>query len=188
MSQNLAKETIRNYIMLIGDDPDRPGLLETPDRIIRSWEELYAGYKQDPSEMFKTFDDVDDNVEKNGLIYLKDIEFFSVCEHHMLPFTGVAHIGYIPNGRVIGVSKLARLLDIFARRLQLQERIAEQVTDALMRYLHPKGAVCIIEGRHHCLMSRGVKKQQATMGYSSMKGVFLTDMIARNEFVSIVAK
>jgi len=109
-----------------------------------------------------------------------------MCEHHMLPFTGVAHIGYIPFGRVIGISKLARLLDIYAQRLQIQERIAEQITDALMEYLQPKGAACIIEAVHQCMKCRGVRKQNAVMGYSSLKGAFLIDHKARQEFIQLV--
>lgn len=178
-----GKELIRDYLLCIGEDPDRPGLLETPSRVVRAWEELYSGYHQDPAEVFKIFEDSE---EEGGLVYLKDIEFSSMCEHHMLPFTGVAHIGYIPNGAVIGVSKLARLLEIYTRRLQVQERIAEQVTNALMKYLAPKGAACIIQATHHCISSRGIKKQHASMGYSSMKGVFLTDINTRNEFVTLV--
>lgn len=180
------KELVRSLIAAIGDDPNRPGVLDTPKRVQKSWERLFEGYKIDYRTIFTTFADDDDCVPKTGLVYLKNIEFYSFCEHHMLPFFGVAHVGYIPNGRVIGVSKLARLVDVFARRLQIQERIAEQVTTALMEELQPKGAACIIEARHMCMMARGVEKQQSSMGYSSMKGVFLTDMNARTEFINLV--
>ena len=170
---------LRTQIEHIGDDPYREGLLETPKRMQESWEEMFSGYQQHPKDVFKVFEE-----EKiGGLVYMKDIEFFSTCEHHWLPFYGVAHIGYIPNGPVIGASKLSRLLDVFAKRLQIQERIAEQVTDALMDYLRPKGAACIIEAKHMCMACRGVKKQQSTMGYSSMKGVFLESQNARTEFI-----
>lgn len=179
-----GEQLIRECLLSIGEDPDRPGLLDTPNRVVRSWGELYQGYAQDPKDVFVAFDN--EGGTHGGLVYLKNIEFASMCEHHMLPFTGVAHIAYIPNGRVIGISKLARLLDIYAKRLQIQERIAEQVTDALMQYLEPKGAACIIEGVHLCMKCRGVQKQNAVMGYSSLKGSFLTDSKARQEFIQLV--
>jgi GTP cyclohydrolase I len=182
------KDCIIRCLEYIGEDPTREGLIETPSRVIRSWEELFSGYKQNPDDVFKKFDG--DGV--GGLVYLKDIEFYSTCEHHMLPFWGTAMIAYIPNGKVIGVSKLARLLDIFARRLQIQERIGEQVTDALMRHLNPIGAACLLEAKHFCISSRGVRKQHSVMGYSSMKGVFLekTDagIAARAELMSLWGK
>ena len=177
------KETIRAQLQYIGENPDRNGLQETPDRIVRAWNELFMGYKQNPGDIFTTFDTTQ---QIKGLVYLKNIEFFSMCEHHMLPFFGQAHIGYIPDGPVIGISKLARLLDIYARRLQIQERIAEQVTSDLMHYLKPKGAVCLIEAKHLCISCRGVRKQSSIMGYSSVKGVFLNDQKARNEFMRLI--
>lgn len=181
-STDTVQQNIIRLLQYIGEDPDREGLRETPDRIIRSWDEIFAGYRQRPQDVFKTFDD--DKI--GGLVYLKDIEFFSTCEHHWLPFSGKAHIGYIPNGPVIGASKLARLLDMYACRLQIQERLAEQVTGALMAYLKPLGAVCIIEARHLCMACRGVKKQHSVMGYSSVKGAFFDDARARAEFISLV--
>lgn len=184
--QNGPTEAIVRLLEYIGEDPTREGLLETPSRVIKAYDELFAGYNQDPKEIFKTFD----GSQIGGLIYLKNIEFYSFCEHHMIPFYGSAHIGYISNGRVIGVSKLARLLDIFSKRLQIQERIGEQVTTALMDYLNPIGAACIIEAKHLCISGRGVKKQHSVMGYSSFKGVFLEDslkgMAARNEFQALI--
>jgi len=180
--EDTVQQNIVRLLEYIGEDPNREGLRETPDRIIRSWDEIFAGYKQNPKDVFKTFED--DKI--GGLVYLKDIEFFSTCEHHWLPFSGKAHIGYIPNGPVIGASKLARLLDIYACRLQIQERLAEQVTDALMEYLKPMGAACIIEARHLCMACRGVKKQHSIMGYSSVKGAFFEDARARTEFISLV--
>lgn len=183
-----AEDHIVRCLEYIGEDPTREGLLDTPARVIRSWEEIFAGYKQDPEEVFKNFDG--DGI--GGLIYLKDIEFYSTCEHHMLPFWGTAMIAYIPNGKVIGVSKLARLLDIFARRLQIQERIGEQVTNALMDHLNPIGAACLLEAKHFCISSRGVRKQHSVMGYSSMKGVFLDHsdggIAARAELMSLWGK
>lgn len=179
---------IKYLIQAVGDDPLRAGVQETPERVVRSYEELFGGYNIDPVSVIKDFDE--DMVDVTGLVYMKDVEFFSTCEHHLLPFTGVAHIGYIPcAGRVIGASKLSRILDVFARRLQIQERIAEQVTDALQKYLKPLGSMCVIEGQHMCMMCRGVKKH-ATMGYSSAKGIFLEDThdgaTARSEFLSLI--
>lgn len=183
-----AEGIIVDLLNAIGEDPTREGLLETPRRVVKSWEELFAGYKQDPAAIFKDFDG--DGI--GGLVYLKNIEFYSTCEHHLLPFHGQAMIAYIPNGRVIGVSKLARLLDIFARRLQVQERIGEQVTNALMKYLKPIGAACLIEAKHLCIACRGVKKQHSVMGYNSLKGVFLEQsdrgVAARAELMTLWAR
>lgn len=170
-NESPAEDAVTRLIEVIGDDPNRKGLFETPRRVIASFEELFVGYKQDPAEIFKTFDDEQEKFE--GLVYLKDIEFYSTCEHHLLPFSGKAMIAYIPNGPVIGASKLARLLDIYSRRLQMQERIAEQVTNALMKYLNPLGAACLIEAKHFCITCRGVRKQHSIMGYNSLKGAFL---------------
>ncbi len=179
-------ERIRMMIRLIGDNPEREGLKDTPLRVLKSWREIFAGYQTNPEDLFTTFEE-----EKfGGLVYLRDIEFYSTCEHHMLPFYGKAFIAYIPDGPVIGVSKLARLLDAFARRLQIQERIAEQVTDELMNRLKPKGAACLIEAKHLCIACRGIQKQSSIMGYNSLKGVFLEDssmgIAARNELMLAV--
>ena len=181
-----AEDSVTRMIQAIGDDPNRTGLLETPKRVVKSWDELFYGYKQNPKDVFKTFDE---DHKFGGLVYLNNIEFYSTCEHHLLPFFGKALIAYIPNGPVIGVSKLARLLDVFSRRLQIQERIAEQVTDALMEHLNPIGTACLIEAKHFCMACRGVKKQHSEMGYHSLKGVFLEDsykgIAARQELMTI---
>jgi len=173
---------ITRLIEFIGENPDREGLQETPKRVIKSFKTLYGGYAQDPEEIMKTFteDDCDE------MVVLKDITIHSTCEHHMLPFSGVAHIGYIPDGKVIGVSKLARLLEIFARRLQIQERIGEQVTSALMKHLKPLGAVCVIEARHCCMTARGVEQQTTTMITSSLKGVMKEKAATRAEFMQFI--
>ncbi len=183
-----AEDAIIRIIESIGEDPTREGLLETPKRVIKSYEEIFSGYKQDPKDVFKIFEE--DKI--GGLVYLKNIEFYSVCEHHMLSFSGQAFVAYIPNGPVIGASKLARLLDVFCNRLQIQERIGEQVTNALMEYLKPIGAACLTEAKHLCMACRGVKKQHSVMGYSSLKGVFMEDtnkgMMARNELMALWAR
>ena len=180
--QLLKVRAIRNQIALIGDDPARPGVLDTPKRIIKSWDEIYKGYQQDPADFMTVFDS--DGCDQ--IVLLKDIELYSMCEHHMLPFYGKAHVAYIPDGRVIGISKLARLLDIYARRMQIQERIGEQVTDALMHYLKPLGAACIIEASHMCMRMRGVGKQNSVMTTSSMKGVFMTKPEAKEELMMLI--
>lgn len=177
------QQLIRQIIKEIGDNPDRPGLIETPARVVRSWEELFSGYKQNPSDIFKVFDE--DGY--NEMIWMKNIEFYSMCEHHILPFYGQAHVAYVASkSRVIGASKLARLVDIFARRLSTQERIAKCVTESLMENLQPAGAACIIEGVHLCMRCRGIGKQNSIMGTSCLRGVFLTDDKARQELIGLL--
>jgi GTP cyclohydrolase I len=175
-------ENVRRLIEYIGDDPKREGLLETPSRVLRSYETLFSGYKQNPEDVIKVFEDG----ACNEMVLLKGVEFASFCEHHILPFIGQAHIAYIPNGKVIGVSKLVRILEIYARRLQIQERIGEQVTECLMKYLQPKGAACVLSAKHLCMSCRGVEKQHSTMITSSLKGVFLEDARTRSEFLSMI--
>jgi GTP cyclohydrolase I len=178
-----AKSSIIQILRHLGEDPEREGLKDTPSRVVKSWSELYAGYGKDVSSIFTTFSDVHGY---NQIVICKDIELYSMCEHHMLPFFGKAHVAYLPNRKVIGLSKLARLVDIYARRLQIQERIGEQVTDDLMKYLKPVGAACIIEASHMCMRMRGVNKQESTMVTSSLKGVFLTDNGARAELLQLI--
>lgn len=176
------QELIRKQLTYIGEDPTREGLLETPGRILRSWDTLYAGYKQSPADLLTVF-------EKDGydqIVLLKDIELYSMCEHHMLPFFGKAHVAYLPGKHVIGISKLARLVDIYARRLQIQERLCQQVTAALMEYLKPQGAACVIEATHLCMKMRGVQKQNSVMVTSSLTGVFLSDSTVRSEFMNLI--
>lgn len=189
-NESTVQDSIVRLIEYIGEDPCRAGMKETPNRIVRSWEEIFVGYKRDVKEVFKTFDDEKERF--GGLVYLKGVEFYSTCEHHWLPFSGEAFIAYIPNGPVIGASKLARLLDIFACRFQMQERIGEQITNALMGYLKPLGAACLIEARHLCMACRGIKKQHSVMGYSSLKGLFLENSSAgiavRNELMALWGK
>lgn len=175
-------DNIVRILQYIGEDVNREGLLETPKRVVNSWKEIFSGYEQDPKALFKCFE----TDAYGGMVYKKNIEFFSTCEHHMLPFSGVAHIGYIPNGCYIGASKLGRLLDVYAQRLQIQERIAEQITTALMDYLNPLGAACVIEAKHNCIACRGVKKINSIYGYSSMKGAFMDNAAARTEFMMLI--
>lgn len=179
VSLNEQIETIIGYI---GDDPGREGLKETPLRVIKAYEEIYSGYRDSPEEHMKVFDEP----STDELVLMKDIEFFSMCEHHMLPFYGKAHVAYITNGRVIGASKLARILDVYARRLQIQERISQQVTTALDEGLDPKGSACIIEASHLCMMCRGVKKQHSVMVTSSLTGVFRDSATSRSELFQLI--
>ena len=173
---------IYNLLLAIGEDPEREGLKDTPKRIVKSWEELYSGYNKNPKDLLTVFN----AGTYDQIILLKDIEFYSTCEHHMLSFSGKAHVAYLPNKKIIGISKLARLVDIYARRLQIQERIGEQVTTALMKYLKPKGAACVLEAGHLCMKCRGANKQNSIMVTSSLKGVFKEDMKAREELLRLI--
>ena len=175
---NRMKGYIRDMICVIGEDPDREGLLGTPDRIIRSWKELYSGYGEKPEKILGvTFES-----ESDEMIILKQIEFASSCEHHMMPFTGVCHIGYIPDGRIVGISKLARLVDIYSRRLQIQERVTTQIADAIMAHLKPKGCMVVMNAVHLCMRIRGVSKQNSTMITQAVRGIFADSPGVRNEF------
>jgi GTP cyclohydrolase IA len=171
---------IVDILKMIGEDPTRDGLRETPARVEKSWKHLFAGYKKNPADVLKEFESSYDE-----MVVLKNIEMYSVCEHHMQPFFGHAHVAYLPNEKVVGISKLARVLEIYSRRLQIQERICQQVTDALMEHLNPKGAACVIEAKHFCMMCRGVEKQNSTMMTSSLKGAFREPAV-RAEFFSLI--
>jgi GTP cyclohydrolase I len=162
------EDNVVRLIEYIGDDPNREGLLETPSRVIKSYGDLFSGYHKEPKDVFKIFE----NDSSDEMVVLRDIEFYSTCEHHMIPFFGKAHIAYIPDGKVIGLSKMARLLEIFTRRLQIQERISQQVTDTMDLYLAPLGSACILEAKHMCMCARGVGKQNSTMVTSSLSGAF----------------
>lgn len=175
-------ENVRRLLEYIGENPNREGLLETPDRVIRSYDKLFGGYKQDPKDVLKVFTEG----ACDEMVLLKNIEFHSTCEHHMIPFTGRAHIAYCPDKKVIGISKLARLLEIYTRRLQIQERIGMQVTQALDELLEPKGSACIIEAQHLCMTARGVEKQNSVMVTSSLTGVFLEEYSTRNELLTLI--
>jgi len=180
------QNNIVRMIQFIGEDITREGLLKTPERIVKSWKKIFEGYKIDPASIFTTFEP--DGY--NQLVLLRNVEFFSNCEHHWQPFFGKAHIGYIAKDRIVGISKLARLLDIYARRLQIQERIGQQVTSDLMKYLDPAGAACIIEAEHLCMRCRGVEKQNSVMVTSSLTGRFLEDTdggrAARSELMGLI--
>jgi GTP cyclohydrolase I len=179
--QDLYREMIRR----IGEDPERDGLLRTPERMEKSMAFLTKGYNQTVSQVLHEalFD-----VDYDEMVIVKDIEFFSLCEHHLLPFFGKAHVAYVPNGKVIGLSKTARLVDVFARRLQVQERLTRQISDAIEEAIHPQGVAVILEAQHLCMMMRGVEKQHSHTVTSAMLGVFKTQTQTRNEFLSLVRR
>lgn len=183
----MPEKIVQQMLIAIGEDPEREGLVKTPHRVVRAWKELFGGYTQSPEQVLVTDFDSDGY---QGMVLLKDIEFFSTCEHHLLSFGGRGHIAYIPNKRVVGISKLARVLDIYARRLQIQERIGEQVVDAIMNYVKPIGAACILEAKHLCMQCRGVEKQHSIMVTSSLRGVFMKKTLegqtARAELMSLI--
>ncbi len=179
--QDLYREMIRR----VGEDPDRDGLLKTPDRMEKSMAFLTRGYTQTVEEVLHNalFD-----VDYDEMVIVKDIEFYSMCEHHLLPFYGKAHVAYVPKGKVIGLSKTARLVDVFARRLQVQERLTRQISDAIEEAIMPQGVGVILEAQHLCMMMRGVEKQHSHTVTSAMLGVFKTQMQTRNEFLSLVRR
>jgi GTP cyclohydrolase I len=180
----LARLT-RELLLAIGEDPDREGLLKTPERVAKALAFLTSGYRTDAKELINgaCF-----TQETSSMVIVKDIEVYSMCEHHMLPFFGRCHIGYIPSGRVFGVSKLARLVDMYARRLQLQERLTEQISKIVMESVAAKGVGVMIEARHLCMMMRGVEKQNSTMVTSSVLGVFRDSVPTREEFLSLIGR
>jgi GTP cyclohydrolase IA len=175
---------VTQLLLGIGEDPEREGLRETPQRVVRSWQELFAGYQQRPEEVLKVFEDG----ACDEMVVLKNIEFYSVCEHHWLPFWGTIHIGYIPDKRVVGVSKLARLVEIFSRRLQIQERLTTQIAEALFQALRPLGVMVVCQARHFCMTARGIKKQRSQMVTSANCGVFREDEKARHEFLHLIGR
>jgi GTP cyclohydrolase IA len=176
-------ELVRQWLVALGEDPTREGLKDTPRRVVEAWKTLTSGYGQNPDEIIQK---AIFTVEANHMVIVKDIEIYSLCEHHMLPFYGRCHIGYIPKGKVIGVSKLARVADVYARRLQVQERLTNQIARSLMDHLHPEGVGVVIEARHLCMMMRGVEKQNSSMITSAMIGSFHDSIATRNEFLQLV--
>jgi GTP cyclohydrolase I len=180
-----VKEAVLTILNYLGENPNREGLRDTPDRMIKSWTRIFGGYLENSEKIFTTFEE-DDVIPHNQIILLKDIEFYSTCEHHFLPFVGKAHVAYIPNKKVVGISKLARIVEVFSRRLQIQERIGNQVTKSIMDNLGAKGAACIIESKHFCMTCRGVEKQNSVMVTSSLRGVFLDKLESRTELMSLI--
>lgn len=177
------EDLVREMIVRLGEDATREGLERTPERVHRAYEFLTKGYKEDPEAMLKkalftvTYDE---------MVIVKDIEMFSLCEHHMLPFFGKVHVAYIPNGKVIGLSKIPRLIEIFSRRLQIQERLTTQIAETIQNAIHPQGVGVVIEARHLCMMMRGVEKQHSAAVTSSMLGAFRNEEETRSEFLSLI--
>ncbi|GBD29552.1 GTP cyclohydrolase 1 [bacterium HR32] len=174
---------VLEILRAIGEDPEREGLRETPRRIAEMYAELFSGLHRDPAVHLEVgFEDE----EHHEMVVLKDIPFYSSCEHHLLPFHGVAHVGYVPNGRIVGISKVARVVETLARRPQVQERLTSQIADLLMDRLHAKGAAVVIEAEHLCMTMRGVKKPGSVMVTSAMRGLFRDDARTRAEFLSLI--
>ncbi len=180
-----ALEALKDILMYLGEDTNREGLKDTPERILKSYDRLFGGYLQDETALFTTFEE-DDVIPHNQIILLKDIEFYSTCEHHFLPFVGKAHVAYIPSKKVVGISKLARIVELYSRRLQIQERIGNQVTRSLMKNLEALGAACVIESKHFCMTCRGVEKQNSVMVTSSLRGIFLEKAETRQELMTLI--
>ena len=176
---------ILDLLKEIGEDPEREGLQKTPHRVAKSWTTFAKGYKQTPEEVVG---DAVFNEQCDEVIAVKDIDFFSLCEHHLLPFKGVAHVGYLPEKKIIGLSKIPRIVDIYARRLQVQERLTQQVADALQDVLNPKGVAVVIEAEHLCMQMRGVEKKSSFMITSAVRGAFRENNKTREEFLSIIGK
>jgi len=173
----------KNLLELLGEDPSREGLINTPKRVAKAWEFLTKGYNENLDELINNaiFEG-----ESKDMVIVKNIEFYSLCEHHMIPFYGKAHIGYIPDGKIIGLSKLARITDLFSQRLQVQERLTNQIAQCLQEVLNPRGVAVVLEGKHFCMLSRGVQKQNSIATSSSMLGIFREKESTRNEFLKLI--
>ncbi|MBM86210.1 MAG: GTP cyclohydrolase I FolE [Rhodospirillaceae bacterium] len=179
-----AESAVRTLIEWVGDDPNREGLVDTPARVIKAYEELFAGYLEDPKAVLeRTFEETEQYEE---MVMLRDIRLESFCEHHILPIIGKAHIAYVPNGRVVGISKLARVLEIYGKRLQIQEKLTSQVASTIEEILRPKGVAVVIEAAHECMTTRGVHKPGVTMITKSMLGCFKDDREMRRDFLSLI--
>ncbi|MBG07058.1 MAG: GTP cyclohydrolase I FolE [Rhodospirillaceae bacterium] len=185
-SRSEAEAAVRTLIKWAGDDPDREGLLDTPNRVIRSYEEFFAGYSSDPSEILsRSFEETDGYDE---MVLLKNISFESHCEHHIVPILGVAHVAYVPESRVVGISKLARIVEAYGKRLQIQERLTSQIANVIFDVLHPKGVAVVVEAQHQCMTTRGVHKAGVAMETSCMLGCFRDDPGQRSEFLQAIGR
>ena len=183
-TESQVHDAVRTLIRWAGDDPEREGLLDTPARVARAYGEFFQGYTQDPEEILQTtFEEVEGYDE---MVCVRDLPMISHCEHHMVPFMGKAHVAYLPDKRVVGLSKLARVVDLYSRRLQIQEKLTVQVADAIQRVLQPKGVAVVIEAEHHCMTMRGVRKPGADTVTSRMLGLFRENPATRREFLSMI--
>ncbi|BDQ01655.1 MAG: GTP cyclohydrolase I FolE [Ignavibacterium sp.] len=183
MNKEKFESLVRNILIEIGEDPNREGLLSTPKRVAEAYEFLTAGYQKDIDEVLNNAIFTE---KYDEMVLVKNIDFYSMCEHHMLPFYGKVHVAYIPNGKIVGLSKIPRIVEVFARRLQVQERMTQQIADTLEKYLQPVGVAVVTEAFHMCMMMRGVEKQNSSATTSAMHGVFKDDAKTRNEFINLV--
>ena len=179
------QESISRILQAVGEDPDRDGLKKTPERVARMYAELLAGYHTDPVAVVN---DAVFEVKYDEMVIVRDVEFYSLCEHHLLPFMGRVHVAYIPDGKVLGLSKIPRIVDLFARRLQVQERMTRQIADLIRDLLHPQGVGVVVEALHLCMMMRGVQKHNARMTTSAMHGAFRANMATREEFLANIGR
>jgi len=177
------EECIRDMMLHVGEDPKREGLLKTPKRVRKAYEFMFGGYNQDAKEILSSALFTSSNDE---MVLIRDIELYSTCEHHLLPIIGRAHVAYIPDGKVVGLSKIPRVVDVFARRMQIQEQLTEQIADAIMQTIKPKGVAVVIQARHMCMEMRGVQKINSTTTSSALRGLFKSDEKTRAEFFSLV--
>ena len=180
-----AEDAVRTLIRWAGENPDREGLLETPDRVVRSYSEFFAGYKEDPVELLqRTFEET---AGYDEMVVLRDIRFESHCEHHLAPIIGIAHVAYLPRQRVIGISKLARVIEVYARRMQIQEKMTVEIAKAIHKVMEPKGVAVVLEAEHHCMTTRGIHKPGVAMVTSHMTGAFRENSATRREFLAMIA-
>ncbi len=185
MDIETIEDRVKDVLVAIGEDPGREGLLKTPHRVAKSYQELLSGYRMDPRALIN---EAVFNVAYDEMVIVRDIEFYSLCEHHMLPFIGRAHVAYIPTDKVIGLSKIPRIVDLFSKRLQVQERMTRQIAEYIQTVLNPAGVAVVAEALHMCMMLRGVKKHDARMTTSTMLGVFKEDMSTRMEFLDNISR
>ena len=181
--ENEFENAVKNMMLHVGEDPEREGLLETPKRVRKAYEFIYGGYKEDPKEILSKALFTSSNDE---MVLIKDIEFYSTCEHHLLPIIGQVHVAYIPDGKVVGLSKIPRVVNVFARRMQIQEQLTEQIADAIMDTIAPKGVAVVVQARHMCMEMRGVEKINSTTTSSALRGLFKKDQKTRSEFFSLI--
>lgn len=185
IDQDTITKAVEKILVSIGEDPEREGLERTPLRVAKAYTELLSGYRTDPIELLN---EAIFEVSYDEMVLVRDIEYYSLCEHHMLPFLGRAHVAYIPNGKVIGLSKIPRIVDMFSKRLQVQERMTSQIADLVNELLHPQGVAVVVEGLHLCSVMRGVKKHNARMTTSSMLGAFRNNLPTRQEFLENISR
>lgn len=185
MDLETIEKTVHSFLLEIGEDPERDGLQRTPHRVAKAYEFLTRGYSQ---QVDKVLNGAIFHEKYDEMVLVKDIDFFSMCEHHLLPFFGKVHVAYIPDGKIVGLSKIPRIVDMFARRLQVQERMTQQIADVIQKYLKPKGVGVVSEAQHMCMMMRGVEKQNSLATASAMHGLFKQDARTRAEFLNLISK